>query len=44
MKNRYSIDGMQPLDNRYIVLQCLEAFKAVVVRPLCPCLMMFVQK
>ena len=43
MKNRYRIDGMQPLDNQDIILQCLEAFKAAIVRPFCPCLMIFVQ-
>ena len=26
----YSIQGMRPLENRRIVFQCLEAFKAVI--------------
>jgi len=37
-QNRYRIDGMRSLDNRHIILQCFEAFKAVIVRLLCPCL------
>ena len=37
-QNRYRIDGMRPLDNRHIILQCFEAFKAVIVRLFCPCL------
>ncbi|KAF8808453.1 hypothetical protein BYT27DRAFT_7137408 [Phlegmacium glaucopus] len=27
-QHRYRIDGMRPLDNRHIILQCFEAFKA----------------
>jgi len=37
-QHRYRIDGMRPLDNRRIILQCFEAFKAVIVCLLCPCL------
>ena len=29
----YLQEGMKPLENRYIILQCLEAFKPFV----CPC-------
>jgi hypothetical protein len=36
-QNRYRIDGMRPFDNRHIILQCFEAFKAVIVRLFCPC-------
>jgi hypothetical protein len=32
-QQRYRTDGMRPLDNRRIILQCLEAFKAVIVCP-----------
>jgi hypothetical protein len=35
-QNRYRIDRMRPLDNRHIILQCFEAFKAVTVRLFCP--------
>ena len=31
-------NGMRPLDNRHITLQCFRAFKAVIVCLLCPCL------
>ena len=30
-QSRYRLDGMRPLENRWIVLQCFEAFKAVIV-------------
>ncbi|KAF8219045.1 hypothetical protein L208DRAFT_1455853 [Tricholoma matsutake] len=29
-QHRYRIDGMWPLDNQHIILQCFEAFKAVI--------------
>jgi hypothetical protein len=29
---RYISEGMRPLENRRVVFQCLEAFKAVIVR------------
>ena len=37
-QHRYRSDGMGPLDNRRIILQCFEAFKAVIVRLLSLCL------
>ena len=35
---RYRIDGMRTLDNRRIILQCFEAFKAAIVGLLSLCL------
>jgi hypothetical protein len=29
----YSIQGMRPLENRRVILQCFEAFKAVILHP-----------
>jgi hypothetical protein len=30
-QGRYRLDGMRPLENRWIILQCFEAFKALIV-------------
>jgi len=37
-QHRYRNDGMRPLDNRRIILQCFEAFKVAIVCLLSICL------